>query len=189
MAKRKVVAIVGGMGSGKSYALEFFRGKGFNCVSSDLEYREFRKSDEFLSILGKLGFGSVDDLDKAILSRIGERGFKQAFEALVHPHVMRIAFSKLTDGVNFVEISAPTAENLRGFDAVLYIYAPEDVRRERVRQRNNAASKYYFTTIIGLQPTREEFLGWAQYTVQNDGDIQKFERGLTEICTRITNVC
>jgi dephospho-CoA kinase len=143
------VAITGGIGAGKTEALQAFARHGAATISSDDIVHRLLREDEDVraALLERFGTGILDDagnVDRAAISRIvfDDREALAWLEALLHPRVVaeylawREALAALPDSPAVSATEVPLLYEVGGeerFDVVVAITAPEDVRRERSR--------------------------------------------------------
>jgi len=143
------IAITGGIGAGKTEALNAFARHGAATISSDdIVHRLLREDDDVrAALLERFGTGILDDaghVDRAAISRIvfDDREALAWLEALLHPRVVteylawREALAGLPDPPAVSATEVPLLYEVGGderFDAVVAITAPEDLRRERSR--------------------------------------------------------
>ena len=143
------VAITGGIGAGKTEALNAFARHGAATISSDdIVHRLLRDDDEVrAALLERFGTGILDDagqIDRAAISRIvfDDREALAWLEALLHPRVVgeylawREALADLPDPPAVSATEVPLLYEVGGderFDVVVVITAPEELRRERAR--------------------------------------------------------
>jgi dephospho-CoA kinase len=141
------VAITGGIGAGKTEALQAFARHGAATISSDdIVHRLLREDDDVRDVLlHRFGTGILDDadnVDRAAISRIvfDDHEALAWLEALLHPRVVaeylawREALAGLPDPPAVSATEVPLLYEVGGeerFDVVVAITAPEDVRRER----------------------------------------------------------
>jgi dephospho-CoA kinase len=143
------VAITGGIGAGKTEALEAFARHGAATISSDdIVHRLLREDDEVrAALLERFGTGILDDagnVDRAAISRIvfDDADALAWLEALLHPRVIaeyldwrgRLAERENPPAVCATEV--PLLYEVGGesrFDVVVVITAPDELRRARAR--------------------------------------------------------
>ena len=141
-----IVALTGGIGSGKSMVGDMFADLGAVVVDSDQLAREVveRGSDGFDQVLAAFGDGVLKngDLDRASLA---ELIFKDAnkrlqLEQITHP-LIRKAFTKVLEAadknsivINQIPLLVESKNNYR-FDHTITVAAGEDVRSERLLKK------------------------------------------------------
>ena len=149
LSRPVAVAITGGIGAGKTEALNAFARHGAATISSDdIVHRLLRDDDGVrAALLERFGTGILDDagqIDRAAISRIvfDDREALAWLEALLHPRVVgeylawREALADLPDPPAVSATEVPLLYEVGGderFDVVVVITAPEELRRERAR--------------------------------------------------------
>ena len=182
------VAITGGIGAGKTEALNAFARHGAATISSDdIVHRLLREDDDVRSALvERFGTGILDDAgnpDRAAISRIVFDNPQELawLESLLHPRVVaeylvwRGGLSELPDPPAVSVTEVPLLYEVGGaerFDAVVVITAPADVRRARSRV---AAEKRE-----GRLLADEEKAARADFTYVNDGTRQQLDDFVAE---------
>jgi dephospho-CoA kinase len=177
------VAITGGIGAGKTEALQAFARLGAATVSSDEIVHHLLRSDEAVkrAIVERLGDGVLDEKGEIDRARVAERVFADRdqlawLEALLHPLVSREYLTwreqlgKLDHPPDVAVTEVPLlfeAGSQDNFDAVVVITAPEDVRRRRTKVPLDERS--------GRLIDDEEKVRRADYSYVNDGSRRKLE--------------
>jgi dephospho-CoA kinase len=143
------VAITGGIGAGKSEALQAFARHGAATISSDDIVHELLRDDPDVrsALLERFGQEILDEagnIDRAAISRVvfEDRESLAWLEALLHPLVVahylgwRERLAELPEPPAVSATEVPLLYEVGGdsrFDAVVVITAPEEVRRARAR--------------------------------------------------------
>ncbi len=143
------VAITGGIGAGKSTALEAFRSHGAATVSSDEIVHHLLATDDAVreQLVAKLGDGVLGSDGKPDRGRIAEAVFADRellawLEGLLHPLVSseyltwRERLSVLDDPPRVCVTEVPLLFEVGGdarFDKVVVITAPKTLREQRRR--------------------------------------------------------
>ncbi len=182
------VAITGGIGAGKTEALNAFARHGAATISSDdIVHRLLREDDDVrAALLEHFRSGILDDAgnpDRAAISRIVFDDPQELawLESLLHPRVVaeylawREGLAELTDppAVNVTEV--PLLYEVGGeerFDAVVVITAPAEVRRARARVAAEERE--------GRLLADEEKAARADFTYVNDGTRQQLDDFVAE---------
>ena len=183
------IAITGGIGAGKTEALNAFARHGAATISSDdIVHRLLREDDDVrAALLERFGTGILDDaghIDRAAISRIvfDDREALAWLEALLHPRVVteylawREALAGLPDPPAVSATEVPLLYEVGGherFDAVVAITAPEDLRRERSRVNSPEQRE------SRLIPD-EEKAARADFSYVNDGTRQQLDDFVAE---------
>ena len=182
------VAITGGIGAGKSEALEAFARHGAATTSSDkIVHRLLREDEEVHAALrerwGERVFGEHGADRGAIAEIVFDDPDELAWlEALLHPRVVREYLpwrEQQTAAVAVIEI--PLLYETGGeerFDAVVVVTAPPDVRAERSLVRADAREQR-------LIPD-EEKVQRADFAYVNDGTLEELDAFVGDVMARLT---
>ena len=141
-----IVALTGGIGSGKSMVGDMFGDLGAVVVDSDQLAREVveRGSDGFDQVLAAFGDGVLKngDLDRASLAELIFKDTKKRvqLEQITHP-LIRKAFTKVIEAadansivINQIPLLVESKNNYQ-FDYTITVTAGEDTRSERLRKK------------------------------------------------------
>jgi dephospho-CoA kinase len=178
------VAITGGIGAGKSEALQAFARHGAATISSDDIVHELLRDDPEVrsALLERFGQKILDEagnIDRAAISQVvfDDRESLAWLEALLHPLVVahylgwRERLAELPEPPAVSATEVPLLYEVGGdsrFDAVVVITAPEEVRRARARVSSPEQRE------SRLLPD-EEKAARADFTYINDGSRQKLD--------------
>ena len=185
--KSTVIAITGGIGSGKSTALKIVEKLGYKSFSADLVYKNLQKNKGFiLQISSKLGVLPIEKdgkfyLDKQAISNavFNDKNKLKILNDFTHPKIMQkmIQNAKKCDGLVFCEVPLLYEggyENL--FDFVFVI-------KRKDEDRFLSASKRDKKTIEQIKIVAKNQFDYTNLTqnthtfiIENDGD----EVALTE---------
>lgn len=134
------VAVIGGIGSGKSTLCRMLREMGKTVLDCDRIYDEVCRQPDYIRAI-KQTFGTVQggEIDRKALAGLvfSDAENMQRLNALAHPRV-RALLEQKTQGLQecYVEVSAYYGSGLEGwFDYVIYADCPDDIRVRRVMQR------------------------------------------------------
>ncbi len=183
--KPLAVAITGGVGAGKSEALDAFARHGAATISSDEVVRELYADAEVQAALRER-FGTSD---KQAISKqvVADRDALLWLEALLHPLVLarteawREELAGLPDppdlAVNEVPLLYEAGAEGR-FDAVVVITAPRELRVERAGDRVDEREER-------LLPEQEK-LDQADFAYVNDGSLDELEAFVAGVVRALT---
>ena len=144
-----VIGLTGGIGAGKSAVAEMLERLGAVVSDSDRDTAEILRSPDVVEIIrGWWGDGVVDDHGKIVRTEVARRVFSDPaerlrLEGLIHPRVhdlRRRRFEEAADSVRMFVIDAPLlfeAGLEMECDAVWFVDASEDLRRNRVEVHRN----------------------------------------------------
>lgn len=179
MAVPKIIAVTGGIGSGKSIVSRICRCKGYPVYDCDLEAKRLMDSNTELhsGIASVLGAECVVD---GVLNRkvIAEKVFADA-EALswlnsqVHTLVID-DFKSRIDGsgakIFFIESAIPTTAGFEAFcDAFWLVNAPVHVRLQRVAERDNSSREAIEKRMKSQEREYESLPPEKTFIIDNDG--------------------
>lgn len=193
MSKMKVIGITGGVGSGKSAVLDYLReAYGAYVCQMDETARELQRKgmpcyEEIINTFGTEVLREDGELDRQKLGQIvfsdGEKLRK--LNAIVHPavfrQVQREIDEKEKEGVRLfiVEAALLTEEGIALCDEMWYIYAPADVRRERLK-RSRGYTDEKISQMIASQPEEEAFRKVCKVVIDNSGTQEETMRQIGE---------
>ena len=144
MKDRVLVAITGGIGSGKTTVSKLIEERGFKVFSCDEIYKEISKTEEYLNELKKVFPFCIDEngeLNRPALSEIvfNDAAKLKQLNALAHPIVLSELETKIEQekGLIFCEVPLLFESNLQDkFDYVFIVLRPLDFRVESVIKRD-----------------------------------------------------
>jgi len=190
----RIVAVTGGLGAGKSTALEYFRSRGASVICLDdlghyLLEQETPTYERLVDAFGPGILGDDGSIDRAALADAAFASAEKTRElnALMHPEIAREVGTALTElrlmpehQPEVVAIEVPLLAESPVFaeiaDVVLAIEAPAAVRIARVRPRGMSAEDA--ERRIDRQATDEARAHFADVVISNDSDLPAFEREL-----------
>ena len=185
-----LVALTGGIGSGKSLAGEYLAALGAIVVDSDQLARAVveRGTPAFDEIVARFGDEVLKDgnLDR---SKLGELVFsnpvsRAELEAITHPRI-REALDEIVAScdpddviVNQIPLLVETGGKDR-FDYIISITAPLELRRERCIARG--MKSYEFEKRVAAQASDEERAAISNHVIDNTGDADALLRAIEEL--------
>ena len=157
--------ITGGIGSGKSYVCKLLAQRGIEVYDCDAAAKRLIRTSLHLRQQLKALIGS---LDKAAISRflLASEENQQAVNAIVHPAVFQ-DFEE--SGMLWMEsaiLFESGADKL--VDRVVVVTAPEEIRIERVMQRDGITREKALQWIARQWP-QEQVKARADFEIINDG--------------------
>ena len=187
------IGITGGIGSGKSYVCQRLKAHGIDVYDCDAAAKRLiRTSASIRQQLTELIGPDVyvgDQLDKAVVARflLESEANAKAIDHIVHPAVFR-DFEK--SGMKWMESAILYESGINKLvDCVIIVTAPEEIRIQRVMQRDNISREKVLQWMQRQWP-QEEVRRRADYEIANDGiaDIDKqVERILSDISMTCRN--
>ena len=183
----KVIAITGGIGSGKSKVSNYLIEKGYPVYSADDQSKQLLLKDNIrLKIMDLLGpdaytrGGNVYLANKSyIASKIfSEDLLRKKMEAIMHPAVRQDFedwLKKQSKELIFQESALILAsKNPYPFDKVIYVDADLDQRIEGIMKRDQT-SREQILQRIAAQPQLEDHLSQIDYIINNKFDDSLFD--------------
>lgn len=178
-----VVAITGGLGSGKTQVSHLFKQEGVPYIDADTIARKLTSQggDAYTAI--RQHFGHIilqpnGDINRQTLRKIifAQPEQKEWLEKLLHPLINRrmkeqIAQSNAPYCVVEIPLLAESGKK-DWVDRVLVIDCPSKSRIERVKSRDNL-SETEIKTILESQVTRSERLAIADEVLENTGSLKE----------------
>jgi dephospho-CoA kinase len=178
------IGITGGIGSGKSYVCQLLRAHGIEVYDCDqAAKRIISTSDDVRQQLLQL-IGSLEKADIARFLLESESNAKQ-IDAIVHPAVFRDFEESGFQWMESAILYESGANQL--VDRVVVVTAPEEVRIQRVMQRDGISREKALQWMQRQWP-QAELLRRADYEIVNDGNADlnsQIEKLLSTQC-RIT---
>lgn len=185
------VGLTGGIGAGKSTALEALERLGATTLSTDRVVHELYAAPEVReAVKGRFGDSVIDGdaVDRPALARVAfatdeDRSW---LEQLLWPRVgERIAdwrreAGELAPAPRAAVVEVPLlfeSGSDHGFDATIAVISEEGIRHERAAARGHEA----LSERAARQLTQEEKSQRATYTVVNDGTVSELEAQLSAI--------
>ena len=188
MTRPFVVGLTGGIGSGKSFAAELFRGHGAAVVDTDIIARELSGPGGAAVPAIRAAFGSdVIDvrgaLDRAAMRELAfaEPASRKRLEAILHPLIRAESAARVAAAADapYVVLVVPLlieSETYRErVDRVLVVDCNEQTQIDRVVARNGLAPAAV-RAIMAAQATREQRLAAADDLIDNEGDLDSLRR-------------
>jgi dephospho-CoA kinase len=181
-----VVAVTGGIASGKTTVSDRFQALGVPVVDTDLIAREVVAPGQPLlaDIAERFGQtviqadGSLDR--RALRERIfADAAARKTLEALLHPAILAEARRRIAEQVSdYVIVVIPLLAEGGGHnwvDRVLVVDVPETVQLERLQQRDGV-TRSDAEAALAAQASRQERLAIADDVIENCADLATLHR-------------
>ena len=175
------VGLTGGIGAGKSTALEALERLGAAVLSTDRVVHDLYEEPEVRdAVLGRFGSAERDEIARRAFATSQDREW---LEGLLWPRVAArmVAWREQipsTARAAVVEVPLLFESGMAdAFDATIAVIADEDVRAERAGARGHQA----LAERSARQLTQQEKAQRATYTVVNDGTVGQLEHKLSDV--------
>ena len=157
--------ITGGIGSGKSYVCKLLAQRGIEVYDCDAAAKRLIRTSLHLRQQLKALIGS---LDKAAISRflLASEENQQAVNAIVHPAVFQDFEESGMQWMESAILIESGADKL--VDRVVVVTAPEEVRIQRVMQRDGITREKALQWIARQWP-QKQVIARADFEIVNDG--------------------
>ena len=181
--KHFIVGITGGTGCGKTTALNAIRLCSGITIDCDAEYHRLLKYDAELLAAIEARFPGTVVNGELQRKELGKRVFADATElaalnAITHPRVKEAVLDMLPYTPSLVAIDAIglfESGLAQLCDITVAVTAPEEVRVQRLVERESI-SREYAESRIAAQPSNEAFVKMCDYTLENSGSRENFQR-------------
>ena len=186
-----VVALTGGIGSGKTTVARQFSELGVPVIDTDVIARQLVKPGQpaLAEIVAQFGQDMLlenGELDRAKLADITFNDSKKRLllESILHPRIrqdMQRQLKALQSSYAIVVIPLLTETNqAQQFDRVLLVDCPESIQISRVSQRDDR-SVAQIQAILKSQASREQRLAIADDIIDNSGTAAELQQQVEQL--------
>ena len=195
-----IVALTGGVASGKSAVAERFARLGAAVFDADVAAREAVAPgtpglDEIVARFGNDVLDANGGLDRKAMRRriFGDPDARLALETIVHPRV-RAMLRERAEGARapYAMLAIPLlVENRIAYgwvDRVLVVDAPSEVQRSRLMARDSITPELA-DAMLAAQSTREQRLAIADDVISNTGTLEDLDRAIDALHRRYLVYC
>lgn len=171
------IGLTGGIGSGKSVVSGIFNVLGIPVFDADTEAKLIMEKEEQLALSIQKLFGDKSYTDKKLNRKyianivFNNPGKLEQLNALVHPAAI-LAANKWMNVQTTPYVVKEAAllfesDSARHLDYVVGVYAPQQLRIERVMQRDNVTSEHVLAR-MSRQTGEEEKMKLCDFVIVND---------------------
>ena len=176
-----IVALTGGLASGKSSVAQRFEELGVPVIDADVVTRQLVEpgTPALAEIVEAFGAGVLDERGRLDRARMRERifgceGDRRRLESILHPKVRETmrAFAASADApcVLFVIPLLVETNQAQDMDRVIVVDAPRALRTARAAARDGN-SPATIAAVLDSQATREDRLAVADVVIENTGGL------------------
>lgn len=166
------IGITGGIGSGKSFVCQLLQARGISVYDCDSAAKRLIRSsarirEQLISLIGPHAY-TGERLNKEAIATflLQSEDNQRAINAIVHPAV---ADDFMASGMQWMECAILFESGFnRLVDIVIAVTAPEEVRIQRVTQRDSI-SKQKAIEWMQRQWNQDRVTAAAHFTIINDG--------------------
>ena len=193
-SKKNILAVIGGMGSGKSTVLSVLEREGqYERLEMDRMAKEFYKDKAFIKELSSI-------LPKEVFTEEGELNFPlfralllkdEAYRKAVEKKVHHLVFQKTEEAILkarkeekklAIETALPNEHFLSLCDAVLFVDCPREERLIRLME-SRGYDRMVAERMMEAQDI-EKYKESADFVLFNDGDIERTENAIRQFIQR-----
>ncbi len=190
------IGLTGGIGSGKTAVSDQFQRLGINIIDTDIISRELISHNQavlkkIVEIFSDKVLDSKGAIDRKKLAQIvfSNKEQKQQLENILHPAIR----NEVNQKIQRVSLFTPPPEYLivvipllleTGFtdliDRILVVMAEENVRIERIKQRDNRPLGEIHA-IISSQTNDDKRISAADDIIENNSDFKQLESQVRQL--------
>ena len=187
-----VVALTGGVASGKSTVAQRFAEMGVPVFDADVAAREVVApgSDGFNAVIGAFGLDAMladGSLDRAWLRQrvFADARARRQLETILHPRIKarlqaQVASSHAECVLLVIPLLAETWPDYDWVDRVLVVDVPEATQIERLMQRD-AVTEDLARSMLAAQASREQRLALADEVIDNTSNPETLDTRIRDL--------
>lgn len=190
----KRIAICGNIASGKSTVQKMLEAKGYKVLDTDVI------SHKLLTVKNKKlfeAFKNYDVFKDGEFSRykVGQLIFsdekaRQIISSIMHPQIADEIkkFFDVNKSEEFLFVGIPLLfeANMQSmFDKIIFIYADDDLRLERLLKRNNYTTEHAMARIASQMPQNLK-LNKSDYVLNNKGSLEDLSKAVDNLLSVIS---
>ena len=201
-----VVALTGGIGSGKSEAAKIFAELGVPITDVDVISHQLTSKNQPLISTLAANFGQQYITPDGALNRTAMRDlvFKdhhalEKLNAILHPAIYEGAIKQLQQHAQAINQTIPyqllvvpllfeSPRYAPHINRILVVDCDEKIQIARVKNRSNLP-EFQIIQIIRTQISREERLKLANDVIENNGNVDKLRQKILAIHKKYINTC
>ena len=184
------LCIFGGVGSGKSVALNYLKeAYGAEIIGMDETAHDLYEPgrEGFLAVKELLGPSVIREdgtLDRGRMADLlyADREKLNKLGSMIHPLVYAEVDRRMEASgaaLTVVETALPSAERREKYDELWYVFTPAEIRRERL-MRDRGYSTERVDEIMAKQPADEVYAELSDWVLKNDGTPEDLKRKIDE---------
>jgi dephospho-CoA kinase len=196
--RKRVLGLIGGMGSGKSSVGALLERRGGYLISADeLGHEALRQPDLIERVVARFGAAILDErgvVDRRKLGRIvfADPAELRALEDLVFPYIERrireeIRKAETVPGARFVVLDAAIMLEAgwdQACDAIVFVHVPEAVREERLARQRGWTREDVKARQRAQLPVADK-ISRADYVLDNSGSTEETAQQIEDLISRM----
>lgn len=190
-----LIALTGGIGSGKSTVARRWVELGATEVDADVLAREVVApgTQGLRAVAERFGADLISEDGSLNRGLLAQRAFssdesRRELEAILHPLIQRLALSKVAQNngvtVYTIPLLVETSSPLK-FDSVVTVSCPEEIRLQRLVS-NRGMTEQEARQRIAAQATDEQREARADHVIDSNCSIEELLKRASELYARIT---
>ena len=201
-----VVALTGGIGSGKSEAAKIFAELGVPVTDLDAISRQLTAANmplisDIAATFGKQYITLEGALNRAAMRDLifNDNAAREKLNALIHPAIYDVAIQQLQDNqlqankdtpyqILDIPLLVESPRYLPIIKRILVIDCSEQTQIERVKKRNQLAETE-IKKIIDTQTPRKKLLLLANDVIENDSSVTNLRKKINALHQKYLNTC
>jgi dephospho-CoA kinase len=192
---RLLLAVTGGIASGKSSVSKMLEDLGAPIIDYDVIAREIVEPGEpawkdIVAYFGEQVLKEDRQIDRKKLSHIVFRDMEQRkkLESFTHPRIIEEAARQADEIAEknpnaIIQVAVPLLFEINiqyKFHKVLLVYVPREIQIERLVERD-AITKEAAESILKAQLPIDDKLGYADFVIHNEGTLEETRRQVEQV--------
>lgn len=185
------VAITGNIASGKSVVEKILREKSYKILDADNVAHDLLKNEQVKNQI-VLEFSGYDILENNEISRqklgkivFGDDNLRKKLESILHPlvkdEIKRFFHRNSGEKIAFASIPLLFEAKFEPlFDKTVLIYADDNIRLERLINRNNLPLEYAKSR-MKIQMSQDKKISLADYVIYNNGTLEDLHKNVEKL--------
>jgi dephospho-CoA kinase len=196
--RKRVVGLIGGMGSGKSSVGALFERRGGYLISADeLGHEALRQPALIKRVVARFGSGILDEggsVDRRRLGRIvfADPAELRALEDVVFPYIERRIREEINKAeglpeARFVVLDAAIMLEAgwdQACDVIVFVHVPEAVREERLSKQRGWTREEVQARQRAQLPVADK-ISRADYVLDNSGSAEETAQQIEDLIRRM----
>ncbi len=190
-----IAGLTGGIATGKSTVSSVLREAGAIIIDADAIARDVVKKNfpawhEIVRIFGKEVLLPDGEIDRARLGNIifRDSSKKEILNKIVHPYVIQKVAELIEeigkespDSIVILDVPLLIEAGMdKGLEDVILVYAPEDIQKKRLAERDGISDEDSLLRVSSQMPI-EEKKEFATFIIDNSGPIEATKKRALEV--------